>query len=546
MKFDAAKSKQIYATMVRIRAFEDTAIRAWKTKAVLITPKYTRGTEAVSAGVCAVLGEKDYLLASHRPYAPFIARGARLDRMMAEIYCKATGYSKGKGGGHHMAVPELNILGSTGIVGSHIPASCGAGLTCKMQKLDRVCVCFFGDGATSTGAFHESLGMASIWDLPVIYLMENNQYANTTPISEQTKLKKLSDRAKSYGMPGVTVDGNDVYAVADATAKAIRRAKAGKGPTLIEALTYITSSSSTTKEGKSWRSQEELEEWKRRDPIDRFRMKILADNLMTEAEAEAIKSEVAKEVEDAVRFAIQSPSPDPKDIYADIYCDEPFVVVDHKLKEPSGDKVRILNYADAIQEALIQEMARDPNVFLMGESSQTFERPKAGLTEKFGTERVRYTPIAETAIIGTAMGSALTGMRPIAEIIHVDFTTICMDQIVNQVAKWRYSTGGGALKLPVVIRTQGGNAGSAVRVGSQHEQSLEAFFTHVPGMFVVMPSTPFDAKGLLKTCIRGNDPVLFVENYLLYDETGPVPEDDYLLPLGKADIKRKEIGRAHV
>jgi pyruvate/2-oxoglutarate/acetoin dehydrogenase E1 component len=259
---------------------------------------------------------------------------------------------------------------------------------------------------------------------------------------------------------------------------------------------------------------------------------------MTEAEANAIKAGVTKEADEALKFAAESPTPDPNDIYGDLFyeksCAAPAIV-----KMPEGGKARILNYADAIREALSEEMERDETVFLMGESSHTFERPKAGLIEKFGTERVRYTPIAETAIIGTAMGAALTGMHPVAELIQIDFAPICMDQIVNQLAKVRYSTGGGSLKLPAVIRTQGGNNGPAYRHGPQHEQSLEALITHMPGIQVVIPSTPFDAKGLLKSCIRGNDPVLFIEHKLLYDETGPVPEGEYLLPVGKADVKRK-------
>jgi pyruvate/2-oxoglutarate/acetoin dehydrogenase E1 component len=201
--------------------------------------------------------------------------------------------------------------------------------------------------------------------------------------------------------------------------------------------------------------------------------------------------------------------------------------------------MREITFVEAIREALREEFRRDKTVFLMGETSQTYERQRLGLEEEFGEERVRYTPIAEAAIVGAAMGAALVGMRPVAEIISIDFTTCCMDQIVNQLAKYRYAGGLGDVKLPVVIRTQAGSEPPDHRHGPHIEQSLEAWFTHVPGLMVVMPCTPYDVKGMLKSCIRGNDPVLFIEHRELDMEKGPVPEEEYTVPIGKAEVKRE-------
>jgi TPP-dependent pyruvate/acetoin dehydrogenase alpha subunit len=319
VKLDSAKLKEMYTTMVRIRAFEGGLISSWRERKALMTPRYTGGTEGVAVGVCCVLEPRDHLFTSHRAYAPMIAKGARLDRLLAEAFGKETGYCKGRGGATHLAIRELNIQGAVPVVGSGVPIAAGVGLGCKLQHLDSVCVCFIGDGATGTGAFHEGLGLAAVWDLPLILVIQNNQYANSTPVSKMTKLKKLSDRAKAHGIPGVTVDGNDVIAVAEATMKAAKRARAGKGPTVLEASTYTTSGGSTNAAGVRWRSKEEVDSWIARNPIDRLRAKLVADKAMTDAEAEKIAANAAKEVEEAIRFADSSPKPDPADLFKGLY-----------------------------------------------------------------------------------------------------------------------------------------------------------------------------------------------------------------------------------
>jgi TPP-dependent pyruvate/acetoin dehydrogenase alpha subunit len=307
----------MYATMVRIRAFEaELSGHGDRYKQVFVM---TSGMEAIATGVCAMMEPDDYLLSTHRTQAHCIARGVRLDRMLAEILYKGTGYCKGHGGRQHMAVLDMGIVGGTGIVGSNIPIACGVGLTCKMQHPGRVAVCIFGDGASTTGAFHEGLGLAALWDLPIVYVIENNQYAGYIPIAGQTKLDKLSDRALGYGIPGVTVDGTDAEAVAEATATAIERARRGGGPTLIEAVTLVMGGGTITNEGREWRTEAEMTEWTKRDPIGQLRRRLLADGEITEAQLEAIDQAAAREAAAATTFAAASPEPDPDLAMSDIY-----------------------------------------------------------------------------------------------------------------------------------------------------------------------------------------------------------------------------------
>lgn len=315
------KLREMYATMVRIRAFEaELSGHGDRYKQVFIM---TSGMEAIATGVCAMMEPDDYLLSTHRTQAHCIARGVRLDRMLAEILYKATGYCKGHGGRQHMAVLDMGIVGGTGIVGSNIPIACGVGLTCKTQHPGRVAVCIFGDGASTTGAFHEGLGLAALWDLPIVYVIENNQYAGYIPVAGQTKLEKLSDRALGYGIPGITVDGTDVVAVAQATAEAITRARAGGGPTLIEAVTLVMGGGTITNEGRQWRSEEEMTEWTKRDPIGQLRDRLLAAGQITEGQLGDIAAAAAAEAAAATAFVAASPEPDPDLAMSDIYYSGP-------------------------------------------------------------------------------------------------------------------------------------------------------------------------------------------------------------------------------
>ncbi len=318
LEIENAKLKEIYTTMVRIRAFEERAMAEYrKGLPGFIHPSI--GQEAIPAAVCAFLRTDDYVVSTHRGHGDIIAKGARFDKMMAELFAKETGYCKGKGGSMHIAAFDLGILGATGIVGDGIPIASGAALGCKMQNLDRVVVCFFGDGATCSGAFHEGVGLAAIWDLPVVFVCQNNLYQQSTPMKVYTKLQQLSDRAKAYGIPGVTIDGMDVVAVAQEADKAIKRAREGKGPTLIEGITYRFYGHHMGDPGTTYRTKEEVEEWKKKDPIKRLKDQLLQKKILTESDIEEIEAATTQELDEAVRFAVESPEPKVEEAISDIY-----------------------------------------------------------------------------------------------------------------------------------------------------------------------------------------------------------------------------------
>jgi len=317
-EIENAKLREIYTTMVRTRAFEERLIAEYHKGNIPGFIHSAIGQEAITAAVCAFLREDDYAYPTHRGHGVYFARGARFDRMMAEFFAKETGCSKGKGG-LHLAAAELNILGVNGIVGDNIPISSGVALGCKMQQLDRVVACFFGDGATNSGAFHEGVGLAAIWELPVVFVCENNQYQQSTPIKNYTKLKDLSERAKAYGIPGVTVDGNDAVAVAEVASQAIENARGGSGPILIVGNTYRYYGHHMGDPGTSYRTKEEVEEWKKRDAIARLRSHLLQKKILTASEVEEIQTVTERELDEAVRFATESAEPGIEEALKDNY-----------------------------------------------------------------------------------------------------------------------------------------------------------------------------------------------------------------------------------
>ncbi|NQT05370.1 MAG: thiamine pyrophosphate-dependent dehydrogenase E1 component subunit alpha, partial [Dehalococcoidia bacterium] len=282
-EMDAAKLKEIYTTMVKIRFFEERAITEYR-KGLPGFVHSSIGQEAVPAGVCAFLREDDYTITTHRGHGDIIAKGAQLDRMMAELFAKKTGYCKGKGGSMHIADVSRNILGATGIVGDGLPIAAGVGAALKMQGRDSIMVAFFGDGATNSGAFHEGIGLATAWSLPVLFVCSNNQYQQSTPTRDYTRLTDIADRAKGYGIPGISVDGNDAIAVAEVAREAIEKCRKGEGPIFIVANTYRTVGHHMGDPGTSYRPKEEVEEWKKKDPIKRLRQQMVQNKTATDAE----------------------------------------------------------------------------------------------------------------------------------------------------------------------------------------------------------------------------------------------------------------------
>ncbi len=527
--------------MLRIRFFEEKVNDLLSRDIVKGASHLYVGQEAVAVGAVAAIRSDDYITSTHRGHGHCIAKGGDPKLMLAELCGKATGYCKGKGGSMHIADVNAGNLGATGIVGSNIPVATGAGLSIRLRKTDQVVLCFFGDGATNTSAFHESVNMAAVWSLPVVFVCENNLYGMSTAVTRAFPFTDLVERAKGYNIPGVIADGMDVLDVKKKVFEAVERARKGEGPTFVECKTYRFYGHSKG-DPKAYRTREEEQLWRTRDSIASFEKKLIEQGVLTQKQVEALEESVTNEINEAERFALSSPYPPTESLYEGLYTD---IYVDPKTSirtlaeaKSKGVKTKKIRYVQALNEALREEMLRDERVFLMGEDIAIYGgayKVTNGLYDEFGAERVRDTPISEAAIAGAAAGAAMTGMRPVAEIMYIDFSTIATDQIINIAAKNRYMFGGKST-VPVVYRTQGG-AGRGI--AEHHSQSLEAWYEHIPGIFVVMPSTPFDAKGLLKTCIRDDNPVMFIEQKLLYGTEGEVPEGEYTVPLGVADVKRE-------
>lgn len=318
MAVEAEKLIWMYRRMMDIRAFEERAIELFKAGELPGFLHSQLGQEAVPVGVCAALRDDDYITSTHRGHGDVIAKGARMDRMMAELFGKETGYCRGKGGSMHIADFKLGIMGANGIVGGSIPIATGVGVSIQMQRTDQVVVCFFGDGAANQGSFHEALNLASTWNLPVVYVCQNNQYAESTPQRTHQKIEDIAVRAKAYDMPGVVVDGNDVVAVYKTAGEAIDRARAGGGPTLIEAKTYRRLGHYVG-DPAVYRPREELEYWEARDPIDIHRARLLEMGILTDEEIRTIEDQARAAVEEAVAYARKSPDPAPEEALEDVY-----------------------------------------------------------------------------------------------------------------------------------------------------------------------------------------------------------------------------------
>jgi len=531
-----AELGELHRQIVTIREFETELLHASRRGDLADATHLCIGQEAIAVGTMAALRPDDLITSTHRGHGHCIAKGADIGRMMAELYGKASGYCRGRGGSMHIADFSLGICGANGIVGAGMPIANGIALAAKLKGTGQVCLSFFGDGAANQGSFHEALNLASIWKLPVVFVCENNQYAVSMAVNDSMAIANVADRAAGYGIPGVVVDGNDVAAVREATAQAVERARAGEGPTLLECKTYRRTGHYAMDPDR-YRPREERQWWeKHNDPVERSEHLLTERGAATEGELRALRKAIRSEVREAHRRAKdEEPCPETDETCADLYTPQEVLSDSGPVPEGSPEKT----FVEALGQAIGQEMERDERVVLIGEDvgkrGGAFQ-VSAGMLERFGPERVRDTPISEAAIVGCGVGAAMQGLRAICEIMFSDFVTVAMDQIANQAAKMRYMFGG-QVSVPLVIRATSGCAGRAR--GAQHSQSLEAWFMHTPGLKVVCPSTPAEAKGLLTAAIRDADPVIFLEHKGLLQDVGPVPEGEYVIPLGKAAVKRE-------
>jgi 2-oxoisovalerate dehydrogenase E1 component len=526
---------RIYETVARIRAFDDKAQSLIQSAQAFFVHYPVRGHEIISASVAAAIEPDDYMTATYRGTGDEVAKGVPHREMWAELLGKATGTSKGRGGPMHIADPAHGLMLCTGIVGGGLPVAVGLGLASQLQGDGRVTICNFGDGATNIGAFHESLNMASVWSLPVVFVCQNNQYGEHTKIADTQKNEFVVDRAAAYAMKGIKVNGMDPVATYLGAREAVEHARRGDGPVLLECVTFRTLGH-VLSDKNEYMDPDMLAQRRAEDPVPRFRAWMLEQGHADEATLAEIDERVAAEVTAGYEAAAADPPADPEKVTEDVYG-TPTSVAD----EPGEDAepAEQLTFRGAITQALDQALANDPRVFLMGEDvadsagGGVFHLTE-GLSTKHGDHRVRNTPIAEEGIIGAAVGAAIAGMRPVPEIMFMDFMGVCFDQLSNHAAKLRYMSGG-RTPVPMTMRIMmvGGTP-----IGAQHSQSLEAILMHTPGLKVAFPSTPYDAKGLLLACIEDEDPCVFIESTALMMKRGMVPTAPYTIPLGKLATRR--------
>ena len=515
--------------MLLIRGFEERVSTLYRDGEVPGFVHLSIGQEATAVGACWPLRPSDVITSTHRGHGHCLAKGLDPLGMFAELMGKEEGTNRGRGGSMHIADPSIGIFGANGIVAAGLPIAAGAATAAQLRDDGSVAVAFFGDGAVAHGAFHEAMNLAAVWRLPVIFLCENNGYAEFSPASTQSAAP-LEQRAAGYGVDFFAVDGNDVEATATIMGEVVQAVRAGRGPAVIEAATYRWHGHYEG-DPQRYRTPDEVQTWEARDPLlvhaRRLQSAGVSDDIIS-----SLASSVSHQLDEAVDAARKLASPAPSTLSDYVLRPRPVRVE----PQPPDQDAPVFRTMDAVRTALEVELAGDDRVFVAGidvaAGGNVFGLTR-GLHDQFG-DRVRDTPISETAIIGLGVGAAMAGMRPVVELMYLDFVGVCLDQLLNQAAKMPFMTGGTAT-MALTVRTQFGAGRSS---GSQHSQSLEALLAHIPGLSVVMPSTPADTYGLLRAAIQDPNPVIFIENRLLYGMKGPQPPSDYILPIGRSAIVR--------
>jgi 2-oxoisovalerate dehydrogenase E1 component len=520
---------EMHRRMLLIRGFEQRVAALYRDGEVPGFVHLSIGQEAAAVGACWPLRATDVITSTHRGHGHCLAKGLDPLGMFAELMGKDQGTNRGRGGSMHIADPKLGIFGANGIVAAGLPIAAGAATAAQLRADGSVAVAFFGDGAPAQGAFHEALNLAAVWQLPVVFFCENNGYAEFSPAATQHGAP-LAQRAAGYGLRYVAVDGNDVAATAAAMEDVVLAARAGEGPAVVEAATYRWHGHYEG-DPQRYRSPEEVREWEARDPLLAHERVLRAEGVADD-EIKALEASVAADLDGAVDAARRLTAPDPATVGDFVVRARP------ERPEPPAPAADAPDFRtmDAIRAALEAELESDERVFVagidVGAGGNVFGLTR-GLAERFGG-RVRDTPISETAIMGAGVGLAMAGMRPVVELMYLDFLGVCFDQLLNQAAKLPFMTGGAA-EMALTVRTQFGAGRSS---GSQHSQSLEALLAHIPGLSVVMPATPAETYGLLRAAIQDPNPVVFIENRLLYGMKGPQPPADHIVPLGRSAIVR--------
>lgn len=518
---------RLYTEMVRPRMIEE------KMLVLLRQGKISKwfsgiGQEAIATGATLALDEDEYIMPLHRNLGVFTARKMPFDKLFKQWQGKKDGYSKGRERSFHFGTNEYHICGMISHLGPQLAIADGIALAHKLKLERKIALAFTGDGGTSEGDFHEALNVAAVWGLPVIFLIENNGYGLSTPVREQFVCEHLSDRAVGYGMKGVTIDGNNILEVHNTIKEAREYCINEQKPILIECMTFRMRGHEEAS-GVKYVPKELFEEWAKKDPVLRFEEYLVDEGVLNSSLIADIREGIRKEIEDGIAkgFAAMPPVADTEEELHDVYAPS-----DNTPIQPASTNKTEKKFIQALSDGLRQSMERNHNLVLMGQDIAEYGgafKVTEGFLAEFGKDRVRNTPLCESAIVGTALGLSIKGFKAMMEMQFADFVTVGFNQIINNLAKIHYRWGQHA---DVVIRMP---TGAGVGAGPFHSQSNEAWFTHTPGLKVVYPSTPEDAKGLIIAAINDPNPVIFFEHKALYRGiSGQVPDDYYSIEIGKA------------
>jgi 2-oxoisovalerate dehydrogenase E1 component len=526
----------MYRTVLLARFVDQKAWSLTRTgKARFYIP--AEGQEAAQVGSAwALRAGHDIALPYYRDVGVVLSLGMTPYEILLAVLAKGDDpNSGGRQMPNHWGSSRLGIITGSSPIGTQFPHAAGLALASTIRGDDKVTVTWFGEAAASKGDFHEALNFAGIHRLPAVFVCENNGYAISVGMPKQSAVPDVADRAASYGFDGVVVDGNDVLDVYAATQAAVARARAGKGPTLVEAKTYRLMPHTTDDEDRVYRSREEVKAARQRDPLPRLERYVLEQGLLSAKEAARVEQAAREEVDEAARQAEAAASPEPGTAAAHVYV-RPRPRPAREAARPAGGVERTV--LDSVRQTIHDVMAEDERVVLLGEDVGVMGgvfRASRGLQDAYGEDRVIDTPLAESSIVGIGVGLALAGMRPVAEIQFADFMHSTFDQMVSEAAKIHYRSNGD-FSVPLVVRTPWGGGGHR---GPYHSQAIEAFYAHVAGLKVVAPSTPADVAGLLRSAIEDPDPVLFLEHKKTYRKiSGLVPEGEWRVPIGLAEVAR--------